>query len=129
MEFSCGLGLSLLRMDKPNDERAPLAIGQRLELLRQVVGLSQHEFAANGHISAPHYAGIIKGEKGLGIDKARALVDAYHVTLDWIYDGDPAGIPYKLGNAIKALKEARETGEDAPKKGRREQRHPAASDA
>lgn len=65
------------------------AIGQRLALTRHVLGLQQ------------------SGKKRPTIDNAIRLAEAYHLTLDWIYLGDPSGLRYETANAISAARAAR----------------------
>lgn len=90
------------------------AIGLRLELTRQVLGLPQNEFCGRAEIATNTYNQYERGKKRPTIENAIALCDAYDLTLDWIYRGDPSGLRYDTADAIKALKLAR-TRPDEPK--------------
>lgn len=83
------------------------AIGRRLELTRQVVGVQQNEFCEKAKIATNTYNQYEKGKKRPSIDNALRLCKAYDLKLDWIYRGDPSGLRYATADAIKALKEAR----------------------
>lgn len=83
------------------------AIGLRLELTRQVFGLAQNEFCARAKIAPNTYNQYEQGKRKPTIESAIALCDAYDLTLDWIYRGDPSGLRYDTADALKALKLAR----------------------
>jgi transcriptional regulator with XRE-family HTH domain len=82
-------------------------IGERLALTREVFGLSQREFCGRAGISPNTYNQWEKGVKRPDVDGALALRDAYQITLDWIYSGDPSGLRYDTAAAIDALRTAR----------------------
>ena len=83
------------------------AIGRRLELTRQVVGLQQNEFCERAGIATNAYNQYERGKKRPSLDNAIKLCLTYALTLDWIYLGNDDALRYSLGNAIKALKEER----------------------
>ncbi len=83
------------------------AIGQRLLLVRQVEGLNQRAFCRRAGIAHNTYNQYEKGERRPSIDNAILLVEAYDLTLDWIYLGDPSGLRYETADAVKALQQAR----------------------
>lgn len=83
------------------------AIGRRLELTRQVLGLQQNEFCEKARIAANTYNQYERGKKRPSLGNALKLCDTYHLTLDWIYRGDPSALRYTTADAIKALKEER----------------------
>lgn len=91
-----------------------VAVGLRLELTRQVLGMAQNEFSLRAKIASNTYNQIERGKKAIGLEKAIALCDAYDLTLDWIYRGDPSGLRYETADAIKALKKARCSSEERP---------------
>jgi len=92
-------------MDK--DDLSKSAVGERLRLTRQITGLDQGEFAGRAGIAPNTYNQIEKGKKYPSTEKAIALCEAYDLTLDWIYRGDPSGLRYQTADAIKALRTAR----------------------
>lgn len=54
-----------------------------------------------------HYQTYMNWEKGIAELKrhmAKALKDNFGVTFDWIFDGDPAGLPTALRSKILMLK-------------------------
>lgn len=85
------------------------AIGRRLALTRHVLGLQQNEFCERAKIAPNTYNQYERGKKRPTIDNAIRLVETYHLTLDWIYLGDPSGLRYETANAIKAARAARST--------------------
>ena len=84
------------------------AIGERLRLTRMVFGLAQGDFAQKASIAANTYNQFERGRKRPSIENAIALCDTFNLTLDWIYRGDASGLPYRLHEAIKSIREARE---------------------
>ena len=51
-----------------------------------------------------HHTGIYSGEEGRSLSKEAALTlkDATGVTLDWLFDGDPRGLPPYLSKRLNA---------------------------
>lgn len=90
-------------MAQPWEGRSATAIGQRMLLTREALRLQQNEFAQIAGMLPNHLSEVEAGNKGIGIDKVRALKDAFGITLDWVYDGDMDGLPLKLANTIRAL--------------------------
>lgn len=96
-------------MKRPTPEHTPAAIGHRLVLTRQALGFShQGDFAQRAGLAQSAYSQYETGKKRPSIEAAVALCDAYALTLDWIYRGDPSGLSYELGDAIKAMRIARD---------------------
>ena len=90
-------------MNERTKERSLASIGDRLRLTRQVAGLQQNEFCLRAGLATNTYNQYEQGKRRPSIDHANALCDAYKLTLDWIYRGDPSGLPYAMADAIKAL--------------------------
>jgi transcriptional regulator with XRE-family HTH domain len=88
-------------------DRSLSAIGERLRLTREALGLSQAAFARAAKISAPSYNQYEKGVTRPSIDQAIRMRDAHKLTLDWIFLGDNSGLKTALHEAIKALRQAR----------------------
>jgi transcriptional regulator with XRE-family HTH domain len=86
---------------------SPSAIGSRLAVTRTVVGLNQVEFAKKAKIAPNTYNQFEQGKKRPSLANAIRLCDAYDLTLDWIYVGDPSGLRYEMADAIKAIRNAR----------------------
>lgn len=82
------------------------SIAARLLELRTATNLSQREFCARAGIGTTTYN---NWERGLGrpeLDKAMQLCDAYQITLDWLYRGNPAGLPYHVAEILRAERHA-----------------------
>lgn len=93
--------------DRKSDGRDAAAIGHSLLLTRQALGLAQKDFADRAGLAANTYNQYESGKNVPAIDRAHSICDAYQLTLDWIYRGDPSGLRYQLADAIKALRSAR----------------------
>ncbi len=92
------------------EESSPMAVGERLRLTRESIGLTQTDFAARAGLNPTTYNQYEKGRQYPQIRNAIALREAYDLTLDWIFCGDPSGLRYEMATAIKALQTAREAG-------------------
>lgn len=93
---------------RPSDGTDQSAIAERLRLTRLALGLNQAEFAARAAIAGNTYNQYETGSYRVSLNNAMRLAKTYHLTLDWIYFGDNSGLPYKLGEAIKALRSVRD---------------------
>lgn len=82
-------------------------VGERLRLVREVVGMQQGEFAARAGLAANHYNQIETGKKMPSVEAAIALCDAYRISMDWIFRGEPSDMSVKLWDGIRALRDAR----------------------
>lgn len=79
------------------------AIAARLQRTRIALGLTPSEFADRAKL-ARNTASQLEHAKGRpGLDTAITLVDAYGLTLDWIYFGDMRQLPYDLATRIREL--------------------------
>lgn len=76
------------------------AIARRLELTREALGLSQSEFADKAGIARNTYNQWEKGKGRPQLDGAIALCSTYNLTLDWIYFGEMAGLPYQVAQKL-----------------------------
>ena len=88
-------------------DRALKAIGERLRLTREAMGLTQAEFARQARVSPSAYNQYEKGRIRPAIDQAVRMREAHKITLDWIYCGDNSGLRVQLADAIKALRQTR----------------------
>lgn len=95
-------------MAKTIDGTSLDAIGRRLALTRQVLGFQQNEFCDRAKIAANTYNQYEKDKKRPSVPNAIQLCEAYDLTLDWIFRGDPSGLRYETADAIKAARKARE---------------------
>lgn len=92
------------------DRAAPTsvkAIGNRLQATRQALGLSQAEICRLTGIAPNTWN---QWERGVGrpeLDKAFELCKTLGVTLDWIYRGNPGGLPFDLAQKVLKAPESR----------------------
>lgn len=93
--------------DRVSDERTKPGVAARLMLTRQALGLAQNEFADRAGLASNTYNQYEKATNMPSLDAAHKLCDAYGLTLDWIYRGDPSNLRYALADAIKAIRQAR----------------------
>ena len=87
----------------PNPHRRSLeAIGSRLRMTREALGFKkQKEFAARADISPNTYNQWEKGKVYPDLQYAIRLRDEFGISLDWIYLGDPSGLPYQIARLLK----------------------------
>ena len=85
-------------------ERSMKAIGERLRVTREALGLSQATFAKAAKVSASAYNQYERGRMRPAIDQAIRLCEGHKLTLDWIYRGDPSGLKYSLADQIIRLR-------------------------
>jgi len=82
-----------------------LDVGRRLRRTRLSLGLDQQEFGTRAGLSQPQYNQFENGKRILTLSSALRLCDEYGLTLDWLYRGDPSGLPYRLATAIRDLRD------------------------
>ena len=87
--------------------RAKRSIGERLELVRNILGKSQNAFATEAGIAGNTYSQYKTGTNTPNLDEAHKLCDCWGLTLDWIYRGDARGLSPDLSAAIEAMRRAR----------------------
>jgi transcriptional regulator with XRE-family HTH domain len=87
--------------------RRAVSVRERAEDPRRP-DLSQKDFAARAGLTQPHYNQVETGVRLIGVRAAIKLCDAHGLTLDWIYRGDPSGLPVRLADAIRILRQPSE---------------------
>jgi DNA-binding XRE family transcriptional regulator len=108
--MSCRMAALVVLWDNPrmSDLGMPpsskKAIGRRLELTRESLGLNAGDFAKRAGIGKSAYSNYTSGERAPTLAQAIKLCDAYELTLDWIYRGDPSGLKYNLAEQIIVLR-------------------------
>jgi transcriptional regulator with XRE-family HTH domain len=80
--------------------RSKAAVGARLRISREAYGLDQMTFAKKAGLKSSTYNQYERGVNHPQIEAGLALKDAFRLSLDWVYDGDPSGLSYKLHEAI-----------------------------
>ncbi len=93
---------------RDTNDRSKLAIGVRLRLTREAMGITQVEFAGRAGIAPNTYNQYEAGKNFPQIEYAQRLCDAHGLTLDWIYRGDLSNLSYQLAEAIRAIRTARQ---------------------
>jgi DNA-binding XRE family transcriptional regulator len=79
------------------------AIAARLRATREAFALGQNEFARRAGIASNTYNQYEQAKNLPRLDLANQICDTFGVTLDWIYRGDPSGLPVRT---FKLLQEA-----------------------
>lgn len=88
-------------------------IGRRVRAARRVAGLRQHDLAAACHVTRNAVTNWETGTKRLGLSQAASLLPLLRVTLDWLYLGDDAALPWVQREAL-AAEMARDDGTGGP---------------
>ena len=94
-------------MERISDQISKVGAGQRLQITRDALGLTQREFADRAGIAANTYNQYEAGVNYPKIDLAIEICTTFDLTLDWIFRGDPSGLRYDLADAIRAIRAAR----------------------
>ena len=77
-------------------------IGRRIRELREAMGYDKVcLFAEFMGWSPQQLSNYETGQKRLEVSMAIQLCRKTHVTLDWIYRGEPAGLPLDIANLIQ----------------------------
>jgi transcriptional regulator with XRE-family HTH domain len=85
------------------EQRSLPAIAARLQKARKALGFkTQKEFAERVGIQGPTYNQWEKAKAYPDLQFAIRLRDEYNLSLDWIYLGDPAGLPYHMAKLLSA---------------------------
>lgn len=76
------------------------AIGRRLRETREALGMNQASFARLVKISPQAINNYERGYQRPHLDQAFLICRATGATLDWIYMGDPSGLPGRIFQKI-----------------------------
>jgi transcriptional regulator with XRE-family HTH domain len=87
----------------PNANRRSLeAIAWRLRATREALGFKkQKDFAEQAGISPNTYNQWEKAKVYPDLQYMIRIRDQYGISLDWIYLGDPSGLPYQIARLLK----------------------------
>ena len=77
-------------------------ISKRLIATREALGLRPSQFCEAAGIPRTTYSNWESGEKRPGLSAAIKLVKVHGLTLDWIYLGDPSGLPTRISSKLPA---------------------------
>lgn len=82
-----------------------VACGQRLTETRQALGFkTKREFANELDFLEDRYGSWENGKNMVQPECVLQLKERWGVTFDWIYFGDPTGLPVRVYNKIQAQK-------------------------
>lgn len=90
--------------NRDSDGMTKDAIGKRLQLSREALGVSQSEFADRCEIARNTYNQYEKGVNKPPVDAALKMRELYGLTLDWIYAGDPSTLRHEIADKIRELR-------------------------
>lgn len=81
-------------------------VTRRLVETREALGLDQQTFGLEAGLSQSRYNNYESGlpNRVVTIDAALLLCERYNVTLDWLYRGDPSGLPSRLWESIRSAR-------------------------
>lgn len=83
-------------------------VARRLRLVRRALNIEdQREFGEAANLEQSLYNRFETGRRLLTPQAAMKLCERYGLTLDYLYRGEPSGLPYKLHNDIRAMRRAR----------------------
>jgi transcriptional regulator with XRE-family HTH domain len=83
---------------------APSAIAPRLRITVKALGLTQSEVADRAGMAHNAFNQYYWGKRNLTVPPAQLLCDEFGLTMDWLFRGDPSGLPQKLAAKISELK-------------------------
>lgn len=90
-------------------------VARRLILSRVIIGgraepgandyalINQKEFGAKADFSQPRYQQYESGKRLIPVEAALSICAVYSLTLDWLYMGEPSGLPQRLHHSLHAL--------------------------
>ena len=73
----------------------------RLRVLREALGLTQVQISRVCGIGQQAWNNYEGARRRISVDQALRLRNSIGVTLDWIYAGDPKGLPWELWMKIR----------------------------
>ncbi|WP_392338834.1 helix-turn-helix domain-containing protein [Loktanella salsilacus] len=76
-------------------------VSERLETVREALGLSKGDFSKSMGLDPSSYSKIIKCEKPLKADHAALLSERWGVTMDFIYRGRLSDLPENLAITLR----------------------------
>lgn len=79
-------------------------VARRLLQYREILDLPQNAFAAAAQLSPQRYYQYESGVRLLTLNAAIKLCGQYNLTLDYLYLGDPSGLPNRICEQLKKIK-------------------------
>lgn len=96
-------------LDETYGGRSPVAVGKRLKLVRELLGLKQVEFARRVELAANTYNQLEAGRNYPSVDAMFRLCDTYDLDMNWLLCGDPSSLKHSLADAIYQTYRLRQT--------------------
>jgi DNA-binding XRE family transcriptional regulator len=90
-------------------EMGPERVGRRLRLLREAEGLKSSEMADLLGIERTSWSRFEGGKRLLSQGVAVLLVDRFSVTLDFLYLGRWASLPFEVAERIRAVEDCKKS--------------------
>lgn len=90
----------MIRLDPFDRDEMMAAVARRLTVFREVFQIGQKEFGRPIEMSQSQCSNYETGFRLLPPELAIGLCQRYRVTLDWLYRGDPNGLPGDLWEQI-----------------------------
>lgn len=94
-----------VRMAKPPSENDLIAIGERITMIREALGMIPADFARLVDLTTQSLSNYETGYRRPNLDQAFKIARKTGATLDYIYFGDESGLPQRI--AVKLAEKAR----------------------
>lgn len=78
-------------------------VGQRLILARDAIGFTQVRLATALKISAQRLSNYERGDRPFDLELAMEISRRFGITMDYIYRGDPRGLPLEIFQRIDPM--------------------------
>jgi len=98
--------------DHPYGGRSAIAVGQRLKLMRQALGMKQREFARMLEIAPNSYSQLENGRNHPSIDILWRIIDKlpqHNIDMNWLMAGEPGGLRHDFAVLLKSMYDHRLT--------------------
>lgn len=69
--------------------------------------MDQQDFGVRAGLSQPQYNQFETGRRMLTLQAAMRLCEEYNLTLDWLFRGEPSGLPRDLWLKVRDLSKAK----------------------
>ena len=77
-------------------------VARRLALTREILGLTEKEFAQRAGVILSRYHLWETGRSPISLSSAITICDTHGLTLDWLYRGKTLGLPWQLAVEVAA---------------------------
>ena len=80
--------------------RSPLAVGARLRLHREVLGLKQSHYANRVGLAPNTYNQLEAGRNFPSVETLWKIADTFDLDMNWLLGGDPANLQFQLADGL-----------------------------